>query len=422
MIRLFIYSILFFTISYNTSLANTKNDYSIALVVGNEVISLKDVKERLQIALVTSGVKSSPSVESALLPQIIQVLIDEQLYIQEAKKLDINISEREIQHAISNIEKQNSSKFDEFLEKNKLPKKPFVSQIRSQIAWSKVLASKIRPKIVITDIEVKEEQENIVLNSEREEILLSEITLPIASPNKMKQARISADKLVNMVKDGSSFAEVARQFSKSFSAESGGNIGWVETRMLSSALQNIIRNMNVGGISEPILADNSYKILRVNDKRLSSLIKNSDLDESIVHIKQLFVPISEVDAELRSKYMATMEGLRSEINHCPEMEIVAGELEFQHELYSMTSKIKDFNVSFQDILRNLQVNYPAPVIITDKGLHLFLICKRELPASIVKRLPNQKKVKGKLFQRKLMIHANKYLRDLRRNTFIEIRV
>lgn len=126
----------------------------IAAVIGNEIISLHDIQERLKIAKAASGLDTAPSPkDNYLLPRIVQGTVDEAIYRQHAKELGIQVSEKELQQAIRNLEvqkKQKKGEFEQFLSEKGLEKRAVLQQLEAQILWSKIVKHKIRPSIQVT--------------------------------------------------------------------------------------------------------------------------------------------------------------------------------------------------------------------------------------------------------------------------------
>ena len=71
----------------------------IAAVVNDNVITTLDIRQRMTLALLSSGLPESPEIEQRLLPQVLRGLIDEQLQLQEAKRLDITVTQEDIDKA-----------------------------------------------------------------------------------------------------------------------------------------------------------------------------------------------------------------------------------------------------------------------------------------------------------------------------------
>ena len=66
------------------------------------------------------------------------------------------------------------------------------------------------------------------------------------------------------------FEQTAQQISISQSAINKGDLGWINSKMLSKKILRVIKPLKVGEYSEAIIGSNSILFLKLSDKRLSS--------------------------------------------------------------------------------------------------------------------------------------------------------
>ncbi len=69
----------------------------IAAVVNDQVISLYDVDQRVDLFFATSGIEKSPEMTERMRDQVLRSLVDEKLQMQEATRVEIQIEETEIE-------------------------------------------------------------------------------------------------------------------------------------------------------------------------------------------------------------------------------------------------------------------------------------------------------------------------------------
>ena len=81
---------------------------NIVAVVNDEAITLTDLINRLDLIIISSNLPNTNVTRENLADQVLQTLINEKLNYQEAKKLNINVSDSEIKKSINVIEKRNS--------------------------------------------------------------------------------------------------------------------------------------------------------------------------------------------------------------------------------------------------------------------------------------------------------------------------
>ena len=77
---------------------------------------------------------------------------------------------------------------------------------------------------------------------------------------------------------------MALKFSISSSASNKGDLGWISEKSLSEQIYNIIKNMKIGQVSEPIRRQDTALFLKVND------IRNSEItDLNLVDLKKKLI-------------------------------------------------------------------------------------------------------------------------------------
>ena len=91
----------------------------IAAVVNDQVISLYDVDQRVDLFFATSGIEKSAEMTERMRQQVLRSLVDEKLQLQEATRVEIEIEEAEIEERMELLAKQDNRTLDgikEFLE------------------------------------------------------------------------------------------------------------------------------------------------------------------------------------------------------------------------------------------------------------------------------------------------------------------
>ena len=147
--------------------------------------------------------------------------------------------------------------------------------------WQKLIYQKYSNKIKIDDIKIEREMQEILKNSINDEFKLSEIE--ILSENKISDSAKLKKIRENILLEG--FGNTALKFSISSSSLEKGNIGWVGSKQLSAIVYDKIKNLEKGEITEPIKNQNSFLILKLQDKRRisSDTIDYSMLKKNLIN-------------------------------------------------------------------------------------------------------------------------------------------
>ncbi|MFN3826399.1 MAG: peptidylprolyl isomerase [Micavibrio sp.] len=251
--------------------AQAARSETIAAVVNDDAITASDVKERLDLLMISSGIPPSEEIRKRLMPQVINMLVDESLMIQEATRAGIKITPQDIEAGFATIAQQNGMPLDQFkamMKRQGVPVRAVENQIRAQMAWGKVVQQKIRPTITVNDLEVDNMLERLRANIGTSEYLVGEIFLPIDNPSQEVDVKQLAMRLTReMLQAKAPFQRVATQFSQSASAKRGGDLGWVQEGQLSPEIEEVLLRMNEGDLSEPIRTLSGYYIITLRKKR-----------------------------------------------------------------------------------------------------------------------------------------------------------
>ncbi|MCE3232685.1 MAG: putative peptidyl-prolyl cis-trans isomerase family protein [Rickettsiaceae bacterium] len=395
------------------------SDLEIAAVVGDDVISNLDVKNRTDMAIASSGLQPSAEIKERLFPQIIQTLIDERLYVQEAKRLNITLSQADVDAAVSNLEMKNKIKpgtFKNFIKDKNIPYESVIDQLKAQILWGKIVNKRIRSKVSVTEREVEETTEHISHSSGVSELNVFEIVLPVENEKDSAKVRGAAQKLVAEIRKGADFSAVAKEFSRSTTAQTGGDLGWMSEEHLPKDILPRIRNLQIGEVSEPFLVNNSYHVVKLNDRR--ALVSSQDMDGE-VQLKQAMVQIPEGSSDKTVKDIASnLNKKMLSFKSCDSFGSFAKDVNSVLDSQTIKTKISDLNGDIQGAIASTPQGKLTPLISTSNGFYIFAVCKKpQTKNSVVMK----DKVNEIVLRKKLEVQAQQYLRNLRKNTLIEIR-
>ncbi len=273
-----IFLLLFFISFSSSAFAATDSQESfIVAKVNNKAITNSELNDRYLFVIKSAKITVRNEQERKLLTsQILDKMIDEELIIQEAEKLKISASGDDIREAVDILafqEKKNATQLKLSFIKNGLSFDNYLKQIESEILWSKIISEVLRPKVKVTDVEVKEFFEQHKFNTNIEKFLISEVVI-----SSSERASNLANKLSFELKQGADFENIVRQFSSSFTSENNGQIGWVSKGDIDPKIYSAISKLGKGGYSEPVLLSDGYHIFKLLDIRIENKIAEQDMD------------------------------------------------------------------------------------------------------------------------------------------------
>lgn len=241
-----------------------------AAIVNDEVVSILDVVMRIRLAIIGAGVEDSPQVRERIGPQILQRLIDERLQLQEAKRLDIAISEEEVEQAIAGMARQNQLGPEQFLEalrSQRISPSILKDQIRAELAWRSVIRLRHSTSITVSSKDIDGVVQRILSDEGRFQYRAAEIFLAVPDASQEEQARQNIERLLAQIRGGANFAGLARQFSQANTASLGGDLGWIEAGKLPEPMALAIKSLNPGELSQPVRTIDGFAILLLREVR-----------------------------------------------------------------------------------------------------------------------------------------------------------
>ena len=255
-----------------SSAAQANQSTGIAAVVNDEAISFNELSARLKLVMESSGIEDKPETRQRLGLQIIGVLVDEAIRLQEADNLKLEVSDDEINQGIGALAAQNNMQPEQLLEMFKargIKISTLQKQVKSQIAWTKVVGRKVRPLVDVTERDVEGELGRMRDSIGKTQFLVSEIFLPVEKQEEDKDTRKTALRIKQeAASDPNKFPKLASQFSRAAGAAKGGDIGWIQQGQLQDAMNAALMNLKSGEISQPVRSLTGYHIYFMRNKKV----------------------------------------------------------------------------------------------------------------------------------------------------------
>lgn len=256
------------------SLAFAKDPFSIIAVVNDDAISSADVEARMALMMASSGLPPTQENQQRLFPQVVDTLVEEQIKVQEAKAQNLEVTPEEISQGFATLAAQNKlepEQFTKVLESQGIPKSTLMNQIKSQIAWTKVVSEVLRPRIDVTEADVNSQMVRMKESMGKEEYMIGEIFLPVANAEDDGKTKQLAEKIIEEMNNKKvPFEVVAAQFSRAPGAQQTGGLSWVQEGQLPKELEEPFMDLNTGEMTAPIRGLSGYHILMLKETRVAS--------------------------------------------------------------------------------------------------------------------------------------------------------
>jgi peptidyl-prolyl cis-trans isomerase SurA len=392
----------------------------IAAVVNDDIISYFDLNGRVQFALVSSNAPDTPENRKRFQQQVLKAMIDEKLQKQEASKQNVKITESELNRALADLEKQNNMPaggLEKFLQANKVPRSALTQQIESTLVWQKLVARRLKPKVEVGDDEIEETLQRIEASRGQPEMHVAEIFLAVDSPDQEDEVLKNLERLIEQLGRGARFPAIARQFSQSASAAAGGDLGWVQQGQLDEQLESVLKQMPPSTISKPIRTVGGYYLLALIEKREAGGVGPArlKLQQAMLPIPQR-APAADVDA-----LKAQLDAAAKAAKDCPAFDQAVKAMGRSRSINLGDVAITELPGPLRAMVEPLKPGQAIPAVQADAGTVMALmVCERKDPEATP--LPGREDIRDRITQQRLDLMSRRYLRDIRRAAFVDLRV
>jgi len=257
-----IFSIISF---FPVNVFSTEN--KILLKIDNEIITSVDVLN--EINLITTVNKNTDKISKE---ELYKISLDS-LIKEKVKKIEIlrNYKSIEVEQTFmkeliaSSYQKlgfKDLGSFKVHLDNNSISFENFKNKIAIDSLWNEIIFFKFQKKIKIDKDNLRKQ---IIEKKDKEtkSYLLSEIVFNV-------DKKLNLESKYNQIKEDileKGFDNAALLHSISNTSNSGGELGWIEENSLNSKLQKTISKLNIGEITEPIIIQGGFLILKLNNTK-----------------------------------------------------------------------------------------------------------------------------------------------------------
>jgi peptidyl-prolyl cis-trans isomerase SurA len=269
-----------------------------------------------------------------------------------------------------------------------------------------------------------------------EEVLIETIHIPVDAPKNEGGVQKLAGSLAREIRGGASFEAVASQFSSHTGGMAATDPFWVEAAQVDPAIAEALLKTPKGGVTDPVRTATGYQIVKLVDVRRAAPSSSSEATEASetetraeLAFKQILMTLKP-DAKPREAQLLLQlaKEVQQSPGRCEDKTMAgAGDLSSMDFRVTLTRAMSgDLPDKLRDFLMKLKVGQASDPVITPQGIRLFMLCERiDLPAGKVIETAGgsgDESIRQAIYAEKLELEAQKYMRDLRREAFIEIRM
>jgi len=394
----------------------------IAAVVNDEVISVADLRSRLRMVMMSSNLADSPETRQRVAAQVLRTIVDEKLQMQEAKRQNITATDEEINKAFAQIEKQNNmqaGQLDQVLKSHGIERGALVDQLTASIVWTKLVRRLVSQTSVVSDEEIDYALKRAKETANEPQSRVAEIFLAVDSPQQDDDVRRLAERLTEQMRQGARFSAVAQQFSQSATAAVGGDIGWVRAEQLSPELGKAVAQLRPGELSPPIRTGAGYYLVLVLDRRAGGSAGPGD---NLVHLVQIVFPLPPQAPEpVRRAAIAEAQNAKTTAKNCEELLRIGKEKGSAQLSSEGRLRVDQVAPGMRSVVLGLEAGQTSPPIVQKNGVGVIMMCEKAAAPS-APTVPSRDDIGETLMRQRLDTLARRYMRDLRRTAFVDVRV
>lgn len=271
--------------------------------VNSEIITLSSVQDRFKV--ISQRVKSSSDNGLAiqtnqLMENALNSIIEDRLKVQEAKKKGYKVENESINKAFDEIIKNNNLSEEQFiimLEKEGRSVDAYKNSISDQILASQIVRARMGKSFSVSNRQIKKYYNKHIKDywmAPKVKVRHILFILEKKAPKlEIELKKSMAQKVLQRIKSGEKFSDLARKYSEDVSAHSGGDVGVVEKDSMVKEFEKVAFQLKVGEVSDIIVTEYGLHIIKcdaiypsyttplksvVEDIKISLRIKNQQKD------------------------------------------------------------------------------------------------------------------------------------------------
>ncbi|MBP6708623.1 MAG: peptidylprolyl isomerase [Candidatus Accumulibacter sp.] len=289
----------------------------IVAVVNDEVITQNELRSRVDSALAQLQRQGMPPPPREVLEkQVLERLVVDKVQLQLARDMGLRVDDGQLDQAMQRIAAGNKLSLPEFraaLEKDGIAFASFREEIRAEMTIARLREREVDNKIFISDGEIDNYLAGV---SEQggagEEYQLAHILLRApesASPEQIQKLRAKAEQVLERLRKGEDFAQLAAAYSDAPDGMKGGNLGWRSRDRLPPMFAEASLQLQVGQVSPVLRSSNGFHLIKLLVKRGGGAAQTVEQ----THARHILIKVSEVVSENEARHK--IEGLRERIRH-----------------------------------------------------------------------------------------------------------
>ena len=404
--------------------AEEKQLDKVAAIVNSGVVLESEVQSLLE-NIKQQAIKNNQSLPSnnALRTQVMDKLINDNLTLQIGERMGVQVSDAQLDQTITNMAKENKltlSQFRQSLINDGTDYEKYRESVRTELISGEVRRNSVQRRIYISPQEVsnllelmKEQTTNDV------EYNLGHILIEF--PSDPTQAELNsnkerADKVIELLNNGSDFKKIAIASSGGANALEGGDLGWKNINEMPTLFSELIAGKDKGTVVGPIRTGLGFSIVKILDIRGRQIVEVEEVKASHILIKPSII-LSEEKAE------AQLQALLDRVK-AGEITFADAAKEFSEGPTSVRggdlgwADPKSYDPAFKEALATMQPGEYHKPFRSSFGWHIIQLNDRRMVDATSQM--NQNRAYQILHSRKFAVEDARWMKETRDEAYIEI--
>jgi len=267
----------------------------IVAVVNKNILLLSQVNERVRPLV--PQLKKIPDLAlrkqrfEQLRRQVLDHLIDEVLIRQEARKLKLKVSDKDLEMAIKDVMRKNKLTREQLEAALRQEGKSIAAYkqkiLRPQLMRMRVVNVQVRSRVAVSEDEIKAlYQKNLralgVETKVRARHIFVVIPLGASGSKVLERKRYAASLAAKARKKGADFSALAKKFSQdSVTRVDGGDLGYFSRGTLPANIEAVVFAMKKDEVRGPMRTERGYHVIKLVDRKESTARPLSDVKEEL---------------------------------------------------------------------------------------------------------------------------------------------
>ena len=373
--------------------------------VNSEIITLSSTKERANALKEKYRNEYANYDENQILKEALEILIDEKLKLQQAKKMGFEVDDITVDAAIKRLEKNNSLEEGQLafmLEAEGKSLENYKNVIRNQIVVSKITGFELSSRASISEKKIaKYYHDNQKEFWESSQVRVKQILILFEmddSEKIRKKKNMKIKKILAELKEGKDFAEAAKEYSEDVSASLGGDVGFVKKGQMVPEFEKVVFRLKEGEISDVVETEYGYHIIKVEEIQKGKTTPFKEVKNKIV------------DILLVSKRESALKTWMSELRKSAFIEKSLFK-ELKKELNSNLFDLKTNHKNSSDSSYSKALNKKTKLKMQDKWKEMYKSVKKSKDQNDDKKNSRPSKIEKKLREIKKLRYQDKISAD-----------